>query len=89
MIDPSDPNIRPRHAELLARIRAQGVEGWLSEKAQPPSLDSLVYLCKFAYFTGMLQKSQIGAILGVSRDELKRLVRAWYDDHRQKGCGTC
>lgn len=89
MIDPNDPQIPKMHARLLARIKAQGVEAWLSPKAQPADLESLTYLCKFAYFTGMLQKAEIGAILGLSREERKQMVRAWYDDHREKGCGTC
>ena len=48
-------------------------------------MESLIYLCKFAFFTGILTKSQIGELLGADRAELKGLVRSWYDDHRRKG----
>ncbi|MCB2228646.1 MAG: hypothetical protein KQH53_18360 [Desulfarculaceae bacterium] len=89
MRDRNDPEIAKHHEQLSRAIKAQGVEGWLSEKAQPVSLDSLIYLCKFAFFTGILTKSQIGEILGADRTELKHLVKGWYDDHRAKGCGTC
>ena len=85
----NDPEIATLHKNLRRAIVAQGVEGWLSEKAEPASLDSLIYLCKFAFFTGILTKAQIGQILGADRAELKALVKGWYDDHRAKGCGTC
>ncbi|MCF8034118.1 MAG: hypothetical protein K9K66_15565 [Desulfarculaceae bacterium] len=85
----NDPEIAKQHAVLQQAIIAQGVKAWLSEKAQPASLDSLIYLCKFAFFTGILTKSQIGQVLGADRPEVKALVRGWYDDHRARGCGTC
>jgi len=85
----NDPEITKLHSQLRRRITAQGVEGWLSERADPPSLESLVYLCKFAFFTGILTKAEIGRILGADRPELKGLVKSWYDEHRSKGCGTC
>jgi hypothetical protein len=77
------------HKRLRAAIAAQGVEGWLSGKADDPSLESLIYLCKFAFFTGILTKAEIGRVLGADRSELKALVKGWYDDHRTRGCGTC
>ncbi|MCB2192935.1 MAG: hypothetical protein KQI62_15295 [Deltaproteobacteria bacterium] len=83
------PDIAKRHQQLRSAIKAQGVEGWLSEKADSPSRESLIYLCKFAFFTGILTKSQIGRMLEADRAELKGLVKSWYDDHRAKGCGTC
>lgn len=89
MIAPDDPSLARNHAQLLAQITAQGVEAWLTDKAQPVGVDSLVYLCKFAYFTGLLRKKDIGAILQMDRTERKALVRSWYNDHREKGCGTC
>lgn len=89
MRDRNDPEIAMHHEYLRRAIAAQGVEGWLSEKAQPVGLDSLIYLCKFAFFTGILTKSQIGRFLGADRAELRALVKGWYDDHRARGCGTC
>lgn len=89
MLNPDHPDITARHNQLRRAIAAQGVEGWLSDKADHPSVDSLVYLCKFAFFTGILTKSQIGGLLEADRAELKSLVKSWYDDHRAKGCGTC
>lgn len=89
MLSPDHPDIASRHRQLRASIATQGVEGWLSEIADEPSRESLIYLCKFAFFTGILTKSQIGELLGADRAELKGLVRGWYDDHRRKGCGTC
>jgi len=85
----TDPEIPSLHQQLHLRIAAQGVEGWLSDKAGPAGLESLVYLCKFAFFTGILTKAEIGRVLGADRAELKALVKGWYDDHRAKGCGTC
>ena len=89
MLSPDHPDIASRHRQLRASIVAQGVEGWLSDIADEPSRESLIYLCKFAFFTGILTKSQISELLGADRAELKGLVRSWYDDHRRKGCGTC
>ena len=89
MLPPNDPDIPSRHQRLRSAVKAQGVEGWLSEKAEVPSVESLIYLCKFAFFTGILTKAQIGEILRADRSELKALVKSWYDDHRAKGCGTC
>jgi len=89
MRSPSDPEISKHHKRLREAIAAQGVEGWLNEKAREPTLDSLIYLCKFAFFTGILTKAEIGRVLGADRAELKALVKQWYDDHRTRGCGTC
>ncbi len=89
MIAENDPGIPKKFQELRDRIAAQGVEQWLAEKADQPSLDSLVYLCKFGFFTGILTKAEIATILGLDRQERKALVKSWYDDHREKGCGTC
>lgn len=89
MLRPDHPDIAQRHRRLRAAIAAQGVEGWLRDIAEQPSRDSLIYLCKFAFFTGILTKAQIGDILEADRGELKALVKSWYDDHRRKGCGTC
>lgn len=89
MLSPDHPDIAKRRRQLRSAIAAQGVEGWLSDKADEPSRESLIYLCKFAFFTGILTKAQIGRMLEADRAELKTLVKSWYDDHRQKGCGTC
>ncbi len=89
MIAINDPAIPQKFQSLRDRIAAQGVEQWLAEKADQPSRDSLVYLCKFGFFTGILTKAEIAEILGLDRAERKALIKSWYDDHREKGCGTC
>jgi hypothetical protein len=92
MLSPDDPSIAPSHQALVGRIEAAGVMRWAREKLDAlggPSLESLVYLCKFCFFTALVTKAQIGQILGADRAEVKALVRSWYDDHRAKGCGTC
>ena len=89
MIPPNDPCIAPNFNQLHRKITAQGVEAWLKELPPAPNLESLVYLCKFAFFTGLVTKSEIAGILGLDRKERRDLVKSWYDDHRAKGCGTC
>ena len=89
MIPRDDPSITPGYHGLRKRIEAQGVEAWLKDLPPDPDLDSLVYLCKFAFFTGLVTKSEIAATLGLDRKERRDLVKSWYDDHREKGCGTC
>lgn len=89
MIDRRDPNIAAGCQSLLKSIRAQGVEGWLREISDPPTLEDLVYLCKFAFFTGIVTKSEIARLLQADRAERKALVRSWYDEYREKGCGAC
>ena len=89
MIPPQDPTIPESFHRLLARIAAQGVSQWVEGKVDGPSLEALIYLCKFSFFTGILTKGEIGEVLGLDRQELKHLVKSWYDDHRAKGCGTC
>lgn len=89
MIQSGDPTIEPNYHRLKAMIKAHGVEQWTEGKADEPSVDSLIYLCKFAFFTAILTKSQIGEVLKADKTELKKLVKAWYDSHRERGCGTC
>ncbi len=89
MIAQNDPSIAPKFHWLFARIKAQGVEQWTEPRNPQPDLEGLIYLCKFGFFTGLLTKAQIGRLLDIDRQERKQLVRAWYDDHRAKGCGTC
>lgn len=89
MIAPDHPSIPEAWSSLKRLIDAHGVEQWTNGKAAEPTLDSLVYLCKFGFFTGILTKAQIGRTLGLDRAELKAMVKGWYDDHRAKGCGTC
>jgi hypothetical protein len=65
---------------------------WAQERLDAlggPSQESLIYLCKFCFFTALFTKSQIGQILKADRAEVKFLVKSWYNDHRAKGCGTC
>lgn len=92
MIAPDDPSIETSYRRLVALVEAAGVKRWAQERLDAlggPSLESLVYLCKFGFFTALLTKAQIGQFLGADRGELKALVKSWYDDHRAKGCGTC
>jgi hypothetical protein len=89
MIDHDHPELIQRYEMMYKRVRDQGVEQWLKENLEGPSVDGLVYLCKFAYFTGIITKSEIGSLLELTTVERKNLVKGWYDDHREKGCGTC
>lgn len=89
MLASDDPSIPQGYNSLLRRIEAQGVAPWIEGKVRGPDRDGLVFLCKFGFFTGILTKSEIGRTLKLDREELKQLVRSWYDDHRAKGCGTC
>lgn len=89
MISQSDPSIESKFHWLFDKIKATGVEQWTEAKNPQPDLEGLTYLCKFGFFTGILTKAQIGEILGLSREERKHLVKAWYDSHRERGCGTC
>lgn len=92
MIPPDHPSIAPSYHTLVSRIEAAGVKPWAQERLNQlagPNLEALVYLCKFCFFTALLTKAQIGHYLQADRAELKTLVRAWYDDHRAKGCGMC
>ena len=89
MLNPDHPDIARRSRGLLSKIKAQGVEGWLREGLADHELDTLIYLCKFAFFTGIVNKSGIKEILGADSAETRQLVRQWYNDHRERGCGTC
>ncbi|KMY67319.1 hypothetical protein AAU61_10725 [Desulfocarbo indianensis] len=89
MISPDHPDIPRRYEALYQRVRAQGVEQWLKENLEGPSLEGLIYLCKFAFFTALITKAEIGSILELDAGERRQLVKSWYDDHREKGCGTC
>jgi hypothetical protein len=89
MTDDQNPSIGAAYEQLWDRLRAQGLEAWLRAKSASPDREELIYLCKFAYFTGLITKGELARWLGLSPGERRRLVRSWYDDHRQKGCGTC
>ncbi len=92
MINVNDPSIPGSYQALLSRIEAAGVKQWTQEKLQQfegPCLESLLYLCKFCFFTALVTKAQMAQILGADKQELRALVKGWYDDHRAKGCGTC
>lgn len=89
MIQPHDPDLAAHFWRLRGLIAQQGVEQWLQEKGATPSVEGLIYLCKFGFFTGLLTKAQIAAALKTPRPELKGLIKSWYDDHRARGCGTC
>ena len=89
MLPRAHASINAHFTNLLARIGSEGVDSWLDPKKLNPDLDGLIYLCKFAYFTGMLTKAEISRVLDLDSAERKALVKSWYDDHREKGCGTC
>jgi hypothetical protein len=89
VIEPDHPELTQRYNMLYKRVEAQGVEQWLKDSLDGPSVDGLVYLCKFAFFTGIITKAEIGRLLEISAAERRDLVKSWYDDHRAKGCGTC
>lgn len=89
MIQENDPRIPALFDDLYQRIKAQGVEQWTEDRNPQPDLEGLIYLCKFCFFTAILTKAEIARVLDIDRQELKKLVKSWYDDHREKGCGTC
>jgi len=89
MLAQDDPSIPASFQKLLAPLETHGVRQWMEGKFGPPDRDALIHLCKFGYFTGLLSKAQIAIYLKLDRPALKKLLRAWYDDHRRKGCGTC
>ncbi len=89
MIAPDHPELTERYHMLYKRVQDQGVEQWLKDNLDGPSVDGLVYLCKFAFFTALITKAEIGRILEIDKTERRALVKSWYDDHREKGCGTC
>lgn len=74
---------------LVAIIKAQQVLDWVLDKIEDRSQETLTYLTKFAYMTGVINKGDIKRFLGVDSKGAKALVKQWYDDHREKGCGTC
>ena len=74
---------------LVALIREQEVVNWVVDKVDQRTRDNLVYLAKFAYMTGLINKVDIKTYLGVDSREAKELVKQWYTDHRERGCGTC
>ncbi len=89
MIAPDHPDIPRRCQRLLEHIRAQGLEQWVEDKAPRCDRDGLIYLCRFAFFTGLITKAEIARVLELSPAERRRLIKSWYDQHREKGCGTC
>ena len=74
---------------LIALIREQEVVNWVVDKVDQRTQENLVYLAKFAYMTGLINKVDIKALLGVDSKKAKELVKQWYTDHRERGCGTC
>lgn len=75
--------------KLVAIIKAQEVLDWVLDRIEDRSEENLIYLTKFAYMTGVINKAEIKRFLGVDSKGAKALVRQWYNDHREKGCGTC
>ncbi len=89
MIPDRHPEIPARQALLRARLAQEGVDAWLKEGRVTPDVAGLVYLAKFAYFTGQITKREIAELLGLDPRERRELVKSWYDEHRKRGCGTC
>jgi len=78
-----------RFRELATVIRQNAVRTWVDDRLDHPTAENLAYLAKFAYLTGLINKSEIGAYLGLDRAQVKALVRRWYEEHRKSGCGMC
>lgn len=74
---------------LVKIIKDQEVVNWVVDKIDERTPETLTYLAKFAYMTGLINKADIKRYLGVDSKEAKRLVKQWYTDHRERGCGTC
>lgn len=89
MIDAQDPVINTHYEMMHQRIKDAGVASWLNDEKLVPSRDGLIYLCKFAFFTSLITKAELGRLLQLDKNERKQMVKGWYDDHRKKGCGTC
>ena len=83
------PSFDQNFDHLLGLIQEEKVADWVEDKAGERTPETLRYLAKFAYMTGLINKAEIRRYLGVSASEAKSLVRQWYKDHREKGCGTC
>ncbi|MBU0516410.1 MAG: hypothetical protein KJ621_16760 [Proteobacteria bacterium] len=78
-----------RFGQLAAVIRQNAVRTWVDDRLDEPSAENLTYLAKFAYLTGLINKSEIGTYLDLDRAQVKALVRKWYEEHRKTGCGMC
>ena len=74
---------------LVRIIKDQEVVDWVLDRIEDRTEETLTYLAKFAYMTGLINKADIKRLLRVDSKEAKRLVKQWYTDHREKGCGTC
>ncbi len=53
------------------------------------SQKNLEDLVKFAYFGGFIDMAQVRRLLLLERGEMRRLLPAWYEEVRQKGCWLC
>jgi hypothetical protein len=89
MIRSDDPVIPQRFNDLWKLIKGHGAEQWIEDKGVGPDLEGLTYLCRFAFFTGLISKGEVGEQLGLSGPERRKLIKTWYDIHREKGCGAC
>ncbi len=74
---------------LIRIIRREEVVDWVVDKIDERTPETLLYLVKFAYMTGLINKNEIKRFLGIDSKKAKGLVRQWYTDHRERGCGTC
>lgn len=84
-----DPDLERSFDRLIKLIREQEVVNWVLDKIDDRTPENLVYLAKFAYMTGLINKVDIKHLLKVDSKRAKELVRQWYTDHRERGCGTC
>ncbi|KIX11196.1 hypothetical protein [Dethiosulfatarculus sandiegensis] len=89
MIRTDDSVIPERFDNLWKMIKAHGAEQWLEDKGVGPDLEGLTYLCRFAFFTGLISKGEVARQLELTGPERKKLIKTWYDIHREKGCGAC
>jgi len=84
-----NPGFEESFEELVRIIRDQEVVNWVVDRIQDRSPETLTYLAKFAYMTGLINKADIKRFLNLDSKEARKLVKGWYDDHRERGCGTC
>ncbi len=74
---------------LQERIRSAGLEQWLEDFPSEPTPEAVERLARFAYFTGIVNKAELGKVLGLDRKGLKETIARWYEHQRRTGCGAC
>ena len=84
-----NPGFEESFDRLVKIIRDQEVVNWVVDRIEDRTPETLTYLAKFAYMTGLINKAEIKRFLNLDSRAVKKLVKSWYDDHRERGCGTC